>query len=69
MFAQLAGLASQVPGGLGVFESAILLLLRDRVAPADAAGALLLFRLCYYLIPLLAAALIFGCHELLSRRG
>ena len=51
-----AGIISHVPGGLGVFESVLLLSLPD--APRDALlGAVLAYRVVYYLLPLgLAAA-------------
>jgi len=39
-----------VPGGLGVIESALLLLLPG-VEPADFLGAVLVFRVVYYLGP------------------
>ncbi len=68
MLAQLAGLASQVPGGLGVFETAMLLL----VAPANPApllGAMVLFRAVYYLLPLLLALLLLLGREITTRRS
>jgi phosphatidylglycerol lysyltransferase len=66
--AQFVALVSQVPGGLGVLETVLLVLLAPAV-PADAAlGSLLVFRLLYYLLPLGIAALILGAHELLRGR-
>ncbi len=60
LLAQLAGLASQVPGGIGVFESAVLLLLKP-FSPAPAIlGSLVIYRLTYYLLPLLLAAVLLG---------
>jgi len=62
-----AGLISHVPGGLGVFESAMLLMLP--AAPVDALlGSLLAYRAVYYLLPLLVAALVFAGKELAGRR-
>ena len=49
---QLVALASHVPGGLGVFEGMMFLILDDNIAPAGLAPALFLFRLIYYLLPL-----------------
>ncbi|MDI3258584.1 MAG: bifunctional lysylphosphatidylglycerol flippase/synthetase MprF [Sinobacteraceae bacterium] len=62
-----AGVISNVPGGLGVFESVLILLLPG--APSDALlGAVLLYRIVYYLIPLvLGIGWLFG-HEALERR-
>jgi phosphatidylglycerol lysyltransferase len=58
-----AGIISHVPGGLGVFESLIVLALPG--VPADQLlGSLLAWRAIYYLLPLLVAALLFGGQEL-----
>lgn len=51
------GAVSNVPGGLGVFESALLLLLPG-AAPASLIGAILLFRLIYYIVPFVIALLL-----------
>ncbi|WP_051244101.1 bifunctional lysylphosphatidylglycerol flippase/synthetase MprF [Azohydromonas australica] len=60
LIALLAGNASLVPGGLGVFESAMVLMLGQRVGAAELAAALLLFRGVYFIAPLFAAALLVG---------
>jgi len=52
----VAGLASSVPGGAGIFESALATLL-PAVDTASLAAAFLGYRLAYYLLPLLIAAL------------
>lgn len=64
LVAQIVGLLSHVPGGLGVFESLVLLLLQDRLPAADLLGALLAYRLVYYLLPLVLAAITLGAYEL-----
>ncbi len=64
MLAQTAGLLSHIPGGLGVFESLVVLLLRDYIATTDLLGALLAYRLVYYLLPLALAAIALGIYEL-----
>jgi phosphatidylglycerol lysyltransferase len=61
--AQALGLASHVPGGLGVFEGTMLLLAGSRMPVGALAGALLAFRTLYYLIPLLGAAVLLGSAE------
>ncbi len=70
LLAQLAGVASQVPGGLGVLEATILYLL-TRLAPEmqvpQILGALLAFRGIYYFAPLLVASLMLAGYE--TRRG
>lgn len=63
-----AGILSHVPGGIGVFETVMLLALHD--APAySVLGALLAFRAVYYLAPLLVGAALFAYQELNTRRG
>jgi phosphatidylglycerol lysyltransferase len=64
----VAGTASHVPGGIGVFE-AVLLLGLPEVPPAMLLGAVLLFRCIYYLLPLGFAAALFAGHELVLHRG
>jgi phosphatidylglycerol lysyltransferase len=68
LLAQLAGLVSQVPGGLGVFETVIILMLSDRLPANQIIGALLGFRALYYWMPLGAAALLLGLQEILRKR-
>jgi len=65
MTAQLMGMMSQVPGGLGIFEGAILLLLSPEYPAAEIFGSLLVYRGIYYLLPLLSATVLLGIHELL----
>lgn len=53
--ASVLGLASQVPGGLGVFDGLILIALKEAgYDPPVILSGLLLFRIAYYLLPLLA---------------
>jgi phosphatidylglycerol lysyltransferase len=61
--ATLLGLVSNAPGGLGVFETVILLSLRD-VPQAGLLASLLLFRLIYYFVPFAIAALLFVIFEI-----
>ncbi len=61
--AQGLGLASHVPGGLGVFEGTMLLLAGRQLSVTDLAGALLAFRAIYYLIPLAGATILLAGHE------
>ena len=51
----VAGLVSSVPGGAGIFESALATLL-PKVDAASLAAAFLGYRLSYYLLPLVIAA-------------
>jgi len=57
----IAALISHVPGGLGVFEAVVI-----ATVPGDKAellAALLAYRVIYYLLPLLIAALLIAWHE------
>jgi phosphatidylglycerol lysyltransferase len=57
---------SHVPGGVAVFD--VIILKMCPVAQKEAVlAAILLFRVIYYLLPLLAAALILGIYELRLR--
>jgi phosphatidylglycerol lysyltransferase len=60
------GLLSHVPGGLGVFEAVILLACGGRAPPEQIIGALVLYRIIYYLLPLIAAAILITGYELRS---
>jgi uncharacterized membrane protein YbhN (UPF0104 family) len=62
VLAILAGLASSVPAGLGVFESVLLLLL-NHVPPEQLLGAVLAYRFLLELVPLLAALALFAAYE------
>ncbi|MDH5305579.1 MAG: bifunctional lysylphosphatidylglycerol flippase/synthetase MprF [Myxococcales bacterium] len=64
LLSQILGLISHVPGGLGVFESAMLLLLGS-VLPGDRVlASILVYRVIYYLLPMGVAATLFGAYEL-----
>ena len=60
------GAASGVPGGLGVVEGAFVALLPD-VAPAALVGALLAWRVLYFLVPLALALVVLGGQLLADR--
>ncbi|HVO06067.1 MAG TPA: bifunctional lysylphosphatidylglycerol flippase/synthetase MprF [Burkholderiaceae bacterium] len=60
LVALVAGNVSLVPGGLGVFESTVVLLLGSRVAAVDLAAALVMFRGVYFIAPLLMAGAMLG---------
>jgi lysylphosphatidylglycerol synthetase-like protein (DUF2156 family) len=58
-----------VPGGLGVFDGAILLGLQPYMPAAEVIGALLVFRLYYYIAPLFISGFLFAGFEIGQRRG
>jgi uncharacterized membrane protein YbhN (UPF0104 family) len=60
----VASILSHVPGGLGVMEAVVLYLL-----PSPAViGALVAFRVIYFLAPFIIGALLFAAYELAQRR-
>lgn len=63
MLAQIAGLFSQVPGGLGVFESVMLVYLGNFMPGSKVLGIMVVYRIIYYILPLLAALVVLGYQE------
>lgn len=57
LLAMAAGLISSVPGGIGVFE-AILVATLPQVAPNILLGTILIYRLIYYVAPLILALML-----------
>jgi phosphatidylglycerol lysyltransferase len=68
LIAQVAGLVSHVPAGLGVFETAIVMLLAPWHAADVVLGTALAYRCIYYLIPFAFAIVLFAGFEALQRR-
>ena len=63
VLATLLGFASHAPGGVGVFDAAMLVGLHQ-YAKEELLAALLLFRLLYYIVPFATALVFLGCREL-----
>src|SRR5665811_1450002 len=61
--ATLLGFASHAPGGLGVFDAAMLVALWQ-FDKEDVLAGLLLFRVLYYLAPFVIALIILGAREI-----
>jgi phosphatidylglycerol lysyltransferase len=68
LLGQIAGLISQVPGGLGVFESCLIFLLTPRIPAPTLFAALVAYRLVYYAAPLAVASALLGLRETLAAR-
>jgi len=68
LIAITAGVISNVPGGVGVFESVLLLIFRA-VPPDHLLGALLAYRVIYYFGPFAVALALLGAHEVWVHRG
>ena len=65
VIANVATLITHAPGGLGVIESVMLFFM----GKADLIGALLVFRLVYFLIPLAIGGTLLAAYELAIRTG
>ena len=68
LVAILLGMASHVPGGVGVFEGLMVVLLRPWLDSSDVLPALLVYRAVYYLVPLAAGLTALAGDELWQRR-
>ena len=64
-----AGLLANLPGGIGVFDTAMLLGMEPYMPAPVVLGAILVFRLYYYVIPLFLAGSMFAGNEVLLRGG
>ena len=64
VIANITSLISHVPGGLGVIESVVLLL----VPQGQLIGALIVFRFVYFLAPLMLGGILFAIAELVLRK-
>jgi len=68
LLALAAGAVSNVPGGIGVFEFVLLLLMP--AVPADRLlGALIAYRAIYYFAPFAIALVLLGAHEVWIHRA
>jgi phosphatidylglycerol lysyltransferase len=63
-----AGLMSQVPGGLGVFDSAMILFLSPLMPVSTIFQALLIYRVIYNLLPLSIGIATIGGQEIFRRK-
>jgi glycosyltransferase 2 family protein len=66
--ATLLGFASHAPGGLGVFDAAMLVALWQ-FDKEDLLAGLLLFRLLYYIVPFVLSLLVLATREVLLSRA
>jgi phosphatidylglycerol lysyltransferase len=69
LIAILLGMASHVPGGLGVFEGLMVLLLRPFLTSGQLLPALVVYRGVYYLLPLAIAVIGLVADEVRARRA
>ncbi len=65
LLAQISGMISHVPAGLGVFDVIFIALMKTYVPTTVLVGVLVLFRVVYYLLPLALAAVLLGTNEVI----
>ncbi len=63
IIAQVLGVFSQVPGGLGVFEGLFMYIIPGDHNQATLFGALIAYRVIYYLLPLVFSAVVLISYE------
>lgn len=68
IFAQLAGLISQLPGGIGIFEGSFIFLATGNYPAPHIIASLIIYRAIYYFMPLLFASVMLVSYELRMRR-
>ncbi len=66
--AQVAGLASQLPGGVGVFDAIVLAALTPAVPAPHVLSSLVAYRVVYYLGPFVLAFALLAVNEVVVRR-
>jgi phosphatidylglycerol lysyltransferase len=66
LVSQLLGIISQVPGGMGVFETAISKLLPNSASNPGVIGGLLAYRVIFYFFPLLIALALLCAFEIMA---
>ena len=59
----MAGYISHVPGGVGIFEAVALFLFKPYLPADEVLGALIVYRLIYYLLPLVGSLVVFSIYE------
>lgn len=69
LMAVLIGVASHVPGGVGVFDGLMVLLLNPFLTSQQLLPALIVFRAVYYLVPFIAALILLLADELRQHRS
>ncbi|HOV14007.1 MAG TPA: bifunctional lysylphosphatidylglycerol flippase/synthetase MprF, partial [Spirochaetota bacterium] len=65
MLAQISGLISNIPGGLGVFETVMVLFLSSKISSLEIFSVMIIYRTIYYIIPFIFGIILFFIHEIL----
>ena len=64
LFSMAASIISNIPGGIGVFETVVIFLLPGNISPPDVLGSLLIYRAIRFLLPLGIALILIICYEI-----
>lgn len=64
LLAMSASILSNIPGGIGIFETIIIFLLPESISTPDILSSLLVYRAIRFLIPLITALFLLCCFEL-----
>jgi uncharacterized membrane protein YbhN (UPF0104 family) len=67
LLAMTTSIMSNVPGGIGIFETAIIFLLPHSLSASDILGSLLAYRGIRFLLPLATAIILVCCFEIRRR--
>ena len=68
LIAAMSGVITHIPAGLGVVEAVFIALLSHRIPEHQLLGALLAYRALFYLVPLVAGALLYLKVEVRTRK-
>jgi glycosyltransferase 2 family protein len=68
LIAHFAGMMSQVPGGIAVFESIVFILVSNKALTPSLTASLALFRVIFYFLPLVVATTLFLIFEFNTNR-
>lgn len=69
LLSMAASIMSNIPGGIGVFETVIIFLLPKSIFTPDILSSLLVYRAIRFLLPLALAAIVVCCFELGRKFG
>lgn len=67
LLAMTASILSNIPGGIGIFETVIIFLMPQNIPRTDILGSLLAYRAIRFLLPLTLALILIVCFEIKQR--
>lgn len=66
LIAQLAGIISQIPAGLGVFDAVLIIFLARYFPAYSILASLIVYRAVYYIMPLVPAIAMLAIEEVIE---